>query len=83
MGIPRFAYRMRDYALTQIIGAETITSQSQTAVIDGPSLAHFVFQTTKWDEKANSGIATQCNYADLGKAVIKWLDRLQLYGFEM
>lgn len=84
MGIPRFAYRMRDYGVTECIGSKDIeTRQTQVAVIDGPSLAHFVFQNSRYDDRIDKSIVTNCNYAALGEATMQWLDRLQLYGFKM
>ena len=85
MGIPRFASRMRHCASIEVIATEERKSEipNKLAVIDGPSLAHFIIQSEICGEYDNNTVLMQCNYAEAGEATIKWLERLQLYGFEM
>ena len=85
MGIPRFAYRMQGYARTGVIGqAPEEPTKTRVAIIDGPSLAHSVYQTTRSDEpigvRAYGGIV---NYSGTAEAVITWLQLLEDHGFKM
>lgn len=87
MGIPRFAYRMREYGTVKIIGTQGREDESPRrralAIIDGPSLAHALFHTLRCDEQSTESIATICSYSALGIAAIDWLDNLWSYGFEV
>lgn len=81
---------MQACGLTTIIGSKSgrlvtddSTSEAKFAVIDGPSLAHSLFNSNKVAERSNIGIATDYSYAALGKAAVDWLDQLQSHGFQM
>lgn len=88
MGIPRFAYRMRDYAHTEVIGTQN-TEKNHTeecarrAIIDGPSLAHFIFHSSTHGQRINQDIISECDYAETGRLAIAWLDLLCSNGFDM
>lgn len=80
MGIPGFASRIRARGTNLPIGQKgTDRSQSQLtiAIIDGPALAHFLFQSSQSGVHANSGIGPQFNYKSLGKAAIAWIDMVR------
>ena len=82
MGVPGFASRMRQYGSYETIGRRK-DEPTTRAVIDGPSLAHHIFNVIKRDAAVGSGIVPQFDYAELGKATIRWLDELSQYGFDM
>jgi hypothetical protein len=95
MGIPKFFSRVREYGTTNEIGRYTTTSsasqsQSQShcqstklAIIDGPSLAHFLSEQLTKERPADEKIQCFYRYATLGEKAIKWLDNLRSFGFEM
>ncbi|KAK3724070.1 hypothetical protein LTR37_001192 [Vermiconidia calcicola] len=82
MGILNFWTRIKQYGARRVIpqpGAES--SQITPAIIDGPALAHNVFETLRY--KANRSVVTQCNYAEVGHEVVEWLDKLALHGYDI
>ncbi|KAK3703789.1 hypothetical protein LTR37_014235 [Vermiconidia calcicola] len=82
MGILNFWTRIKQYGALRVIpqtGAES--SQITPAIIDGPALAHNVFESLR--HKANRSVVTQFNYAEVGQKVIEWLDKLALHGYEI
>ena len=85
MGIPGFLSRMRQYGFDRTIGRieSQEPEQSTVAVVDGPSLAHFLFQSTRSVEISYSTVVAQFDYVEIGKAAITWLDRLQTFAFDM
>ena len=89
MGPPGFFSRVRAYGTNSEIGRTTTTaqqSQSQStklAIIDGPSLAHFLYENLRKNERADEEAECFYRYGDLGEAAIKWLDNLCSFGFEM
>ena len=95
MGIQKFFSRVREYGATGEIGRRTTTSsasQSQShshrqstklAIIDGPSLAHYLFEQLAKEEHADEKVQCFNRYATLGEMAIKWLDNLRSFGFEM
>ena len=95
MGIPKFFSRVREYGTTNEIGRRSTTSsanqsQSQShcqstklAIVDGPSLAHFLFE--QLSKEGHADLNAQCfyRYATVGEKAIEWLDNLRSFGFEM
>ena len=53
------------------------------AIVDGPSLAHAIYQACKKEQNANQSTDHSYSYAKIGKAAVDWLNRLCSYGFTM
>lgn len=87
MGIPNFLSRIRDYGVTERIGSTATSSQSQInptiAIIDGPSLAHYLCEQLIRDTSADLEVECFYNYDILGKRAVGWLNNLSNFGFEM
>lgn len=83
MGIFGFATRMQRFGTRETIGATNTQSTNPLAIVDGSSLAHFLFHSSKHDQKADNTIAPQYSYKAFGTAAIDSLDQLRRYGFEM
>ena len=93
MGIPKFFSRVREYGTTNEIGRRSTTSsasQSQSqcqstklAIVDGPSLAHFLFEQLSKEEHADLKAQYFYRYATLGEKAIEWFDNLRSFGFEV
>ena len=84
MGIPGFASRMQTYAVPKEISptkAERSEGHTITAIVDGPALAHHLLRKIKDDGLADATIVTHCDYAELGRAAVRFLDLLTSYGF--
>ena len=89
MGIPKLYSRIRAYGTTNEIGrARTTSQESQSqshriAIVDGPSLAHFLFEQLPEEDSTDMTIGCLADYAKLGQKAIAWLDNLRSVGFEM
>ena len=85
MGIPRLSHHLEPYSSPLDLGCNEVKckkrrQQRSKVIIDGPSLAHHVYQkllTSKTD-----GYALP-SYDDAGKATTLLLDELQVHGLEM
>lgn len=84
MGIPGLASQIHRYGSYASIPQQKATTFTQTVagVVDGPSLAHSIYSTGKYDV-CKDGIIAQCAYKAIGREAVAWLDRLRSYGFEM
>jgi hypothetical protein len=99
MGPPGFFSRIRAYGTNKEIGRTTTTAQesqgqnqshshsrsqsTKRAFIDGPSLAHFLYESLRENERADEEPECFYRYTDLGEAAVKWLDNLRSFGFKM
>ena len=96
MGIPHFFTRISAYGTDALIGVRsnnTATpdkdqhqdrkSQSKLAIVDGPSLAHFLFDELTKGDHANDRAGCFYRYATIGEQAILWLDNLASFGWEM
>lgn len=63
--------------------ADQSRNSRKLAIVDGPALAHSFHQALIKNADANDAIQVRYSYSFLAKEAIDWLDRLQLYGFEM
>lgn len=92
MGIPKFFMRLRALGTHDIIGRNTGDSQSQNksqdcqttlAVVDGPSLAHFLYDELVKETYTSRDTECFFRYSILGRKAVKRLDNLCDFGFEM
>lgn len=76
---------MRDHSRTGVIGqSPEDPSKRRVAMIDGPSLAHSVYQTTRSGESIGaSAFGGNVHYSVTAEAVARWLQLLGDHGFEM
>lgn len=82
MGIPGFASRIRSHGSVGTIGRKG-EPRDDHAIIDGPSLAHSLLQSSEISGRSGGGILPSWSYSALGKAAVAWLDALQEHGFMM
>jgi hypothetical protein len=99
MGIPQFFTRIRAYGIDDVIGVRSVNAatqdqdrdqdQSQShcpsklVIIDGPSLAHFLFDELTKGEHANKRAECFHRYGTIGENAIHWLDNLVSFGWEV
>lgn len=90
MGIPGFYTRIQAYGSNEIIGQrlhdqsqKPAHSQGHIAIIDGPSLAHSLFEELIAGEQANEKAECFYRYNTICKNAIIWLDNLRSFGFGM
>ncbi|KAI9682799.1 MAG: hypothetical protein M1822_006289 [Bathelium mastoideum] len=83
MGIPHLTANLKPYASSVTFpppNPETRPNEARV-VIDGPALAHHIYQERLKDRaKATSLAKTFPSYREIGDAVIEWLFRLRTYG---
>lgn len=83
MGIPSFASRMRGYGSVGILSRRE-DSQTDRAIIDGPSMAHSLLQQTDQAVQSYNGtILPTYSYCALGEAAVTWLKNLEKCGFQV
>ena len=84
MGIEGFLKRVKDagFGARKDLG-RTGDEIHTKAIVDGPSLAHHIYN--KLGEKAvgNDNIAPSITYRAIAASVIDWVDKLQTYGFQV
>lgn len=73
---------MRKYGCSRVIG-RGLAKERTIAVIDGPSLAHSIFNSSDHTQSAGPEFAPHYDYADLGRSAVSWLDTLESHGFEV
>ena len=91
MGIPKFYSRMLAYGSNEVVGRrlycqsqdQKSLGRSSIAIIDGPSLAHSVFDELITGEHANEKAKCFYRYEAICRNFITWLDNLCSFGFEM
>lgn len=84
MGIPRMLTRLKDanIATSKELG-RTGTPTHSRAIIDGPGFAHYVLKVLEERRGANHVLETGVTYADCAAEAVRWLKRLEGYGYEM
>ena len=84
MGIEGFLKRIKDAGIgvRKDLGC-SVSEQHTKAIIDGPSLAHHIYGKLDDREFVDGSIAPKTSYSAIATSTIKWLDKLQSYGFQV
>lgn len=80
MGIPRFTARLRHRAEREPL---SMACEDQIAIIDGPSLAYYIYHMVCAPSTRSHGGFPKQSYAAYGKQAVTWLDDLQSRGLKV
>ena len=90
MGIPYLIKRLQPFAISSMLGSKhpTCTANAEpnsddinSAVIDGPSLAYFIYYRLLAHKSASlSQIDAVPSYAEIGRGVLAFLEQLEHCG---
>jgi len=84
MGIEGFLKRIKDAGLgTQRVLGRTGDEIHTQAIIDGPSLAHHIYNTLSEKEVGDHNIAPNITYRAIAASVIDWIGKLQTHGLQV
>jgi len=83
MGIRRLALRLSHLGVHKTIGSSPSDETHTKAVVDGPSLCFYVYNLLKQQKLQDEPSTDRVSYHELGVAVVKWLDDLIAYGFDL
>jgi len=84
MGIEGFLTRIKDAGLGTRRDLGRAENEEHTrAILDGPSLAHYIYNKLIEAESYDSAIAPPVTYRAVADATVDWLDRLRTFGFQM
>jgi hypothetical protein len=87
MGIPRLTSHLYPFLEHQSLGCSnpqcSLHTSSRKLIIDGPALAHHLYHTLLQCSSGLNALDAQPSYAELGQAVVEFLDELQECGLKV